>query len=140
VALGVFGVVISAVGGGMGLSDLLPVLGGFIRALGTIAYSKWLAESPPTSATAAMNGVAAFLLPIAALAIVLALLAQGVAWLLWLRSMRELGPVRVGKLSLLVPLFSYLAFGAIPAADQAVGSALILIGVLAIYIGAAKLK
>jgi len=35
VALGVLGVAISAVGGGVGLYDLLPILGGFIWALGT---------------------------------------------------------------------------------------------------------
>jgi len=104
-----------------------------------------------------MNGAAAFLLPFAALAYrssftvkaallltALAVLAQGAAWLLWFRSVRELGPVKVGELSLLVPvfsyLFSYLAFGAVPAADQVVGSALILLGILAVYIGTAKLK
>jgi len=120
-------------------------------------YSKWLAGRPPTSTTAAMNGAAAFLLPFAALAYrssftvkaallltALAVLAQGAAWLLWFRSVRELGPVKVGELSLLVPvfsyLFSYLAFGAVPAADQVVGSALILLGILAVYIGTAKLK
>ncbi len=158
VALGVLGVAISAVGGGVGLYDLLPILGGFIWALGTVVYSKWLAGRPPTSTTAAMNGAAAaFLLPFAALAYrssftvkaallltALAVLAQGVAWLLWFRSVRELGPVKVGELSLLVPvfsyLFSYLAFGAVPAADQVVGSALILLGILAVYIGTAKLK
>ncbi|MGC9119178.1 MAG: DMT family transporter [Thermoproteus sp.] len=158
VALGVLGVVISAMGSGASLYDLLPVLGGFIWALGTVAYRQWLAERPPTATTATMNGVAAmFLLPAAALSwrasftvratlllITLAVLAQGVAWLLWFRSVRELGPVKVGELSLLVPvfayLFSYLAFGAIPTADQIVGSALILLGILTIYIGAAKLK
>jgi len=56
VALGVLGVAISAVGGGVGLYDLLPILGGFIWALGTVVYSKWLAGRPPTSTTAAMNG------------------------------------------------------------------------------------
>lgn len=158
VALGVFGVIVSTMGGGASAYDVLPILGGFLWALGTVAYKLWLADRPVLPTTAAMNGAAAaFLLPTVfisyradfsarplLLLIALAVLAQGVAWLLWFRSVRELGPVRTGEASLLVPvlsyLFSYLMLGAVPTLCQAIGSALILLGISTIYIATTKLK
>ncbi len=158
VALGVAGVIVSTMGGGACTCDLLPVLGGFLWALGTVAYKLWLTDKPVLPITATMNGVAAaFLLPTALvsykvsfsarallLLIALAVLAQGVAWLLWFRSIRELGPVRAGEISLLVPVFSYLfsyfMLGSTPTLYQAIGSALILSGISTIYIAAGKFK
>lgn len=150
-AIGVFGVVFSAVGGGLSPADLLPVLGGFLWALGTVLYRKWLVDRPVVSVTTTMNGAtAAFLLPAALIShravlalrpllllIALAVLAQGLAWLLWFKSVSLVGPVRAGEFSLLVPvfsyLFSYLFLGVTPSAYQIAGSALILTGILLVY-------
>lgn len=105
-----------------------------------------------------MNGVtAALLLPAALIShravlaprpllllIALAVLAQGLAWLLWFRSVGEVGPIRAGEFSLLVPVFSYmlsyLFLDAVPSLYQIVGSAFILMGIFVIYIGGARRK
>nr|KJR73648.1 MAG: hypothetical protein TU35_04645 [Thermoproteus sp. AZ2] len=151
VALGVSGVVLSA-WGGLSLDVALPLIGGFLWALGSILYGRWLASEDPMPVTAAMNGYAAlFLAPAAALdfridptpislalLIALAVAAQGLGWLLYFVSIRELGVAKVSEMVLLTPvssyLFSYAIFRAVPTEAQLAGSALILLGVFLTYL------
>lgn len=124
----------------------LGLLGGLVWAVGTVYYEKYLSSGDVAGETAFMSLSATpvilamwplgFWMSLAprwvALDLYIAFVVQGVGWLLWFYSVRELGGVRAGALSMLTPV-SAIAFTAVMlhkglTASQGLGAALIVLG------------
>jgi len=127
---------------------LLAVFAGFIWATGVLYYKRNLASEDMLSFNASVNFFSAlFMIPVVfsldnslsvplegiAWGLLLALVAQIIGFWLWFISVRDLGPVTAGTISLLVPVvayvFTYFLMGKIPTSLQLLGSLLTLLGV-----------
>ncbi|MGC8777891.1 MAG: DMT family transporter, partial [Candidatus Caldatribacteriaceae bacterium] len=127
---------------------LLAVCAGFIWAVGILYYKRNMASENMFCFNASVNLFSALLvmpvvfalrdglaIPLEGVAwgLLLALVAQVIGFWLWFVSVRDLGPVIAGAISLLVPVvayfFTYLLMGKIPTVLQLLGSLLTLSGV-----------
>ncbi len=159
IGVGVIGIMITVV------ADMRPeyllgivigLLGGFVWAAGTIYFEKYLAGVDVAGVTAFMSlssapiilamwplGMYMSLSPrFVALDLYIAVVVQGVGWLLWFYSVRDLGGVRAGALSMLAPVvaigFTALILHEALSGPQAVGAALIVIGSVIVQAGGLK--
>jgi len=127
---------------------LLAVLAGFIWAVGVLYYKRKMASEDMLGFNASVNFFSAlFMVPVLFLldtnpsvpaegmlwGLLLALVAQVIGFWLWFMSVRDLGPVTAGTISLLVPVvayfFTYLLMDRVPTPLQLLGSLLTLCGV-----------
>lgn len=127
---------------------LLAVLAGFIWAVGVLYYKRKMASEDMLGFNASVNFFSAlFMVPVVFLldtnlsvpvegmlwGLLLALVAQVIGFWLWFMSVRDLGPVTAGTISLLVPVvayfFTYLLMDKVPTSLQLLGSLLTLSGV-----------
>lgn len=146
VILGVLGITISAFFA-FNIGLLVGLLGGLVWAGGTVYYRRFLVNEDLRKLNAFMSlsslPVMALITPIGfyfnislygiALLLILALLAQVGGFYFWFNAVKDLGSIRAGAGSLLVPvfayIFSYIFFGQIPTVLEIVGSVVTLVGV-----------
>ncbi len=124
----------------------LGLLGGLVWAIGTVYFERYLSSGDVAGETAFMSLSATPIIlamwPLGvwmsfaprwiALDLYIAFVVQGGGWLLWFYSVRELGGVRAGALSMLTPVFA-IAFTAAMLREgltmwQGTGAALIVLG------------
>jgi drug/metabolite transporter (DMT)-like permease len=146
VILGVLGITISAFFA-FNIGLLVGLLGGLVWAGGTVYYRRFLVNEDLRKLNAFMSlsslPVMALITPIGfyfnislygiALLLILALLAQVGGFYFWFNAVKDLGSIRAGAGSLLVPvfayIFSYIFFGQIPTVLEIIGSVVTLVGV-----------
>jgi len=130
------------------LGALISLIGGFIWAVGTVFYRKFLINRDVGKLNSFMALVSvpilSFFLPFhyyftfsiegILVAVVIGVTAQALGFIFWFTSIRKLGSFKASTLSLLVPplsyMFSYLILGDIPSIEEIVGSSLVLLGIL----------
>lgn len=152
ITLAFIGIIIASGLGDFSYGDIISLAGGFLWAVGTIYYNKYLGNNNTIEENTKMNLVSAlFVLPFISLQlhfmislisifylVLVALIAQVLGFWLWFRSVKSLGPVMASTFGLLVPVFSYLftflILGEIPTFVQIIGSAITLTGIFFTYI------
>ncbi|WP_369610795.1 DMT family transporter [Sulfurisphaera javensis] len=130
------------------IGALISLLGGFLWAIGTVYYRKYLLDKDVIKLNSFFALVSVpVLLPLVPYqnyfrfsllgiftAIIIGLTAQAMGFILWFTSVKTLGAFKSSSLSLLVPalsyFFSYLILGDIPTITEILGSSLVLIGVI----------
>ena len=130
------------------LGALISIIGGFIWAVGTVFYRKFLINKDVVKLNSFMSLVSVpilfLFLPLnyyfkfsiegILMAIILGITAQALGFIFWFISIKNLGSFKASVLSLFVPpfsyIFSYLILGAIPTVEEIVGSSLVLLGIL----------
>ena len=130
------------------LGALISIIGGFVWALGTIFYRKFLINEDVAKLNSFMALVSVpilfLFLPFhfyfnpsfegILMAVIIGITAQALGFIFWFTSVKNLGSFRASALSLLVPplsyFFSYLILGDIPTFEEILGSSLVLLGVL----------
>ncbi|MCG2897016.1 MAG: DMT family transporter [Acidilobus sp.] len=156
VAVGVAGVVVMALGGvklpyliGMAIG----LAGGLVWAVGTVYYEKYLARGDVPGETTFMTlsatpfvlalwplGMRFIVTPFSvAIGLYMAVVVQGLGWLLWFIAVTELGGVRAGALSMLTPVaavaFTLLLLHRSLTASQSLGAALAILGSGLVQVG-----
>jgi len=156
VAVGVAGVVVMALGGvklpyliGMAIG----LAGGLVWAVGTVYYEKYLARGDVPGETTFMTlsatpfvlalwplGMRFIVTPFSvAIGLYMAVVVQGLGWLLWFIAVTELGGVRAGALSMLTPVaavaFTLLLLHRSLTASQSLGATLTILGSGLVQVG-----
>jgi len=156
VAVGVAGVVVMALEGvklpyliGMAIG----LAGGLVWAVGTVYYEKYLARGDVPGETTFMTlsatpfvlalwplGMRFIVTPFSvAIGLYMAVVVQGLGWLLWFIAVTELGGVRAGALSMLTPVaavaFTLLLLHRPLTASQSLGATLTILGSGLVQVG-----
>jgi len=156
VALGVAGVVVMVLEG-LKLSYLtgiaIGLAGGLVWATGTVYYERYLARGDVPGETTFMTlsatpfvlalwplGMRFIVTPFSvAIGLYMAVVVQGLGWLLWFIAVTELGGVRAGALSMLTPVaavaFTLLLLHRPLTASQSLGAALAILGSGLVQVG-----
>jgi probable blue pigment (indigoidine) exporter len=134
------------------LGSLIALLAGFIWAIGTIYHNTNFKNADLIALHSFMSLISALIVSLfipfdyyfaekyegIAYAILLTLIAQVFGYLSWFYSIKEIGPIRSGIFSLLVPvaayLFSYLILGLHASFFTILGSSMVLIGIFLLFI------
>lgn len=145
--------VIASVGiGNFDLGSIIALLGGLTWAVGTIYYRIYLRDRDVLALNAYMSLFSGlFIAPVSlleprispslegiGLTLLVSVTAQALGFILWFNAVKSIGPVKASTVVLLVPvssyLFSYLLLGELPTLEEAVGSAITLLGVFLTFI------
>ncbi|BCS92397.1 DMT family transporter [Metallosphaera javensis (ex Sakai et al. 2022)] len=145
--------VIASVGiGNFDLGSIIALLGGLTWAVGTIYYRIYLRDRDVLALNAYMSLFSGlFIAPVSlleprispslegiGLTLLVSVTAQALGFILWFNAVKFIGPVKASTVVLLVPvssyLFSYLLLGELPTLEEAVGSAITLLGVFLTFI------
>lgn len=148
IILAIFGAVYASGGIEINIGALVSLLGGFVWALGTVFYRKFLIQDDIVRLNSFMALVSVPMLLIflpfqyrfvysvegILVAVIIGVTAQALGFIFWFTSVKDLGSFKASSLSLLVPplsyLFSYIILNDVATVQEMVGSSLVLIGVL----------